>query len=137
MKQKKSTRGEKQPQHSKSSSGTFKVIPTSYFVEEATNLKRKYPNIKNDFYTLLKKLQVDPITGNDYVGHDCYKVRMRLSDKKTGERDGARVIIKVVIIDNTVYVLSVYDKSDKTNFSDDEFDKMLKSYLEKKAELLK
>ncbi|HEY9256935.1 hypothetical protein [Chitinophaga sp.] len=123
MKQKKFTPDVKQPTHSMSSSGTYNILTTTLFVKEATDLKKKYPNIKNDFYELQKKLKADPITGNQSLGKDCYKIRMKISDKKSGKRDGARVIVKVVIIDKTVYVLSVYDKSEKSNITDDEFQK--------------
>lgn len=99
-------------------------------MSEARKLQKKYPNIKQDFIELNKKLKRDPITGNDYISKNCYKVRMKISDKKSGERDGARVIIEVKVTDKKVYVLSVYDKSEKSDLFDKELDKLLKERLE-------
>ncbi len=98
-------------------------------MSEARKLKRKYPNIKNDFFHLSQSLKKDPITGNDYLGKDCYKVRMQISDKNTGESGGARVIIQIKIVDKRVYVLSVYDKSHKGDLLENELDKLLKKRL--------
>lgn len=133
MKQKKFTPDANQPKHSTNSSANYKIFTTTLFVKEATDLKKKYPNIRDDFYELQKRLKADPITGNQSLGKDCYKIRMKISDKKSGERDGARVIVKVLVIDKTVYVLSVYDKSEKNNITEDEFHKMLQQCLEQQA----
>lgn len=74
-------------------------------------MAKKYPHIKEDFLLLRNILRVDPITGNDPLGRDIFKVRMQISDKNKGQSGGARVIIQVKIIDKVVYVLSVYNKS--------------------------
>ena len=101
-------------------------------MNEAKKLVKKYPNIKSDFDELQKQLKKDPITGNDSLGKDCYKVRMAISDKNTGESGGARIIIQVKIIDKKVYVLSVYDKGDKETISDKAIDKILKEFFKSK-----
>lgn len=115
------------PNPSTTSSENYKIFPTENFIKEAKSLKKKYPNIKDDFHELQKQLKKDPITGNDPLGKDCYKVRMTISGKNSGKSGAARVIINVKIIDNEVYVLSVYDKSDK----EDIYDKELKKLLDK------
>lgn len=97
----------------KSSSNKFKVFVTPNFLKEAQDLKKKYPKIKENFLQLKDSLSRDPITGNDNLGKDCYKVRMSIADKNSGQSSGARLIIEVKIIDKEVYVLSVYDKSYK------------------------
>lgn len=117
MKQKKFTPEKEKANPSKHSSKTFKVITTTLFIKEATELKKKYPHIKDDFYSLLEKLKKDPITGNDALGCNCYKVRMPVTDKGVGTRGGARVIIEVQITDSCVYLLSVYDKGEQANLS--------------------
>jgi hypothetical protein len=88
---------------------------------------KKYPLIKEDFSLLQKKLRKDPQTGNDYLGKDCYKVRMQISGKPKGQSGGARVIIEVKIVDKKVYVLSVYDKADKSTLFEKELDKIIKN----------
>ncbi|WP_343302836.1 hypothetical protein AAHN97_14925 [Chitinophaga niabensis] len=127
MKQNKSTPGKGKHRHSTNSSKDFKVMTTDLFIKEAKRLKKKYPNIGSDFRDLSTTLKKDPITGNDALGCDCYKVRMPISDKGCGESGGARVIIEVKIIDSSVYLLSVYDKAEKENF-----DGTVKDLLKKK-----
>ena len=108
-----------------SSSKPFRVITTKEFRKEAELLKRKYPNIKEDFLELAEQLKQDPITGNASLGKDCYKVRMKISDKSKGQSGGARVIINVEVKDNDVYVLSVYDKSEIESLTDKEISSLL------------
>lgn len=40
---------------------------------------------------------------------------------------GARIIANIVITDATVYLLSIYDKSEKENLTDKELDELLKA----------
>lgn len=131
MKSKKSTPDGDQQNLSKNSSKIFRVLTTEQFISEAGKLKKKYPHIGDDFYELLKKLKFDPISGNDALGKDCYKVRMKITDKNAGERDGARVIIRIKIIDGIVYLMSVYDKSEKSSLDKGELDKIVAKMVAK------
>ena len=67
----------------------------------------------------------DPIQGKP-LGKDCYKIRMAVASKNKGKSGGSRVITCVKIIDETVILLSIYDKSDKESIEDSK----LKSLLE-------
>lgn len=98
-------------------------------MKEARRLKKKYPNIGDSFHQLSKDLKKDPITGNDSLGKDCYKVRMEIEGKNSGESGAARVIINVKVIDRCVYVLSVYEKGTKDTLLATELDKILKGMI--------
>ena len=52
MKQRKSKPETKSEQRSTTSSILFKVILTNAFMADANSLKKKYPNIKDDFLVL-------------------------------------------------------------------------------------
>lgn len=78
-------------------------------------MAKKYHNIHDDFMSLRDQFRIDPITGNDALGGEVYKVRMPISDKNKGQSAGARVIIKVYNDRKIVYVLSVFDKSVSEN----------------------
>lgn len=106
----------------------FRVILTEVFYSEAKRLAKKYPNIKEDFLELKDQLKNDPITGNDFMGDDIYKVRMQISDNKKGKSGGARVIIQVKIVDKRVYILSVYAKNSIENIIDKKLEKLKKVY---------
>ena len=67
----------------------------------------------------------DPIQGKP-LGKDCYKIRMAIASKNKGKSGGSRVITCVKIIDETVILLSIYDKSERENIEDSK----LKSLLE-------
>ncbi|MFN8255404.1 MAG: type II toxin-antitoxin system RelE/ParE family toxin [Bacteroidales bacterium] len=59
------------------------------------------------------------------MGKDCYKIRMAIASKNKGKSGGSRVITCVKVVEHHVYLLSIYDKSDKENISDKELDALL------------
>ena len=103
----------------------MKIVITDYCQKEIRRLKKKYVSIVNDFGNLLDSLQHNPFQG-DALGKNCYKVRMAITSKGTGKSYGARAITCVKIINDTVYLLSIYDKSNKKDISDKELDYLLK-----------
>lgn len=60
------------------------------------------------------------------LGKDCYKIRLAITSKGKGKSGGSRVITCVKIVSNAVFLLSIYDKGEKENVSDNELDKLLK-----------
>jgi hypothetical protein len=42
-----------------------------------------------------------------------------------GKRGGARVVTNFVVTDETVYLLSIYDKADKENLTNKELEELL------------
>jgi hypothetical protein len=68
---------------------------------------------------LIDSLEQNPVQGKS-LGKDCYKIRIAISSKDKGKSGGAR-FITCVLIDNTeVYLLTIFDKSEKENVSDQE-----------------
>jgi len=61
------------------------------------------------------------------IGNGCFKIRIAIASKGKGKSGGARVITNVVVTDATVYMLSIYDKSEKNDLSDRELKELLKS----------
>ena len=57
------------------------------------------------------------------------KIRLAISSKNKGKSGAARVISFVKIIDETVYLLSIYDKGEKETLSDKEIKELLKDYI--------
>ena len=53
------------------------------------------------------------------------KSELQLRLKGKGKRGGGRVITNIVIDKKNVYLLSVYDKSEKDDLSDEELEKLL------------
>ena len=106
----------------------FDVKTTRIFERKLKLLVKKYPSIGNDLEELEKQLIENPIVGTA-LGKNCYKIRMAISDKNKGKSGGARVITCVRILNNIVYLIDIYDKSDQENISDTEL-KMIINSLE-------
>jgi len=104
---------------------SFNVITTTGFKKQAKKIGRKHYSLKSDIEFLIDLLEQNPLLGEP-LGNDCFKVRMAISSKGKGKSGGARVITCVKVVDNDVYLLSIYDKSVKENISDKELDELLK-----------
>jgi hypothetical protein len=62
---------------------------------------------------------------------------LKITDKKTGERDGARVVIGVKVIERTVYVLYIYDKAEVSNLNDKQISTIVKKATSKRKAISK
>jgi hypothetical protein len=103
----------------------FNVIVTTCFKKHAKSIGKKHPSLKTDIEELIGLLEKDPQQGEP-LGKDCYKVRIAITSKGKGKSGGSRVIACVKVVDKDVYLLSIFDKSDKENISDKELDTLLK-----------
>ncbi len=101
-----------------------KTIPQ--FDKQFKGLVKKYPSFKIDFIDFVKTLKEKPNQGT-LIAKNCYKIRLAIKSKGKGKSGGARVITNFIIADNTVYLLSIYDKSKKENLTDKELEELLKS----------
>ena len=104
---------------------SFEIIATPEFEKELKRLNKKYVSMKMDYVNFLLELQEDLIQGEP-LGKDCYKVRMSIESKNKGKSGGARVITCVKIIDEVVYLLAIYDKSELSTLKDTEIAKRVK-----------
>ena len=89
-------------------------------------MRKKYPSISKDLTALLLKLEQNPFEGES-LGDNCYKVRMAISAKNKGKSGGARVITCIKIVDDEIHLLTMYDKSDIENITDEYLDELKKS----------
>lgn len=103
----------------------YNVIPTDNFNKEVKKLSKKYRSLKKDLEQLRLFLQENPTTGSP-IGNNVYKVRMAITSKGKGKSAGARIITFVLIQDEEVYLMSIYDKSEKDNISDKEIKRLIK-----------
>ena len=104
---------------------SFKVVVTSGFKKQFKNIVKKHHSLKSDITKLIDSLEQEPTQGTP-LGKDCYKVRMAIKSKGKGKSGGSRIITCIKIVEQHVYLLSIYDKSDKESISDKELDKLLK-----------
>ncbi len=89
---------------------SIKTIPQ--FDKQLKRIVKKYPSFTADFIPFVKSLRQTPTLGT-LIGKNCYKVRIAITAKSKGKSGGARVITNIVVTDSTVYLLAIYDKSEK------------------------
>jgi len=103
----------------------YKVISIPKFEKELKRLAKKYPSLKNEYVELVQRLKKDPSQGVG-LGNSCFKVRLAIASKEKGKSGGARVITCLKIIEESVYLLTIFDKSDQENIPDSELQSLLK-----------
>ncbi|MVN21315.1 hypothetical protein GO621_07175 [Mucilaginibacter sp. HMF7410] len=104
---------------------SYSVITIKTFEKQVKRLTKKYFSLKNELLELVKNLKENPKQGTS-IGDNCYKIRLSIFSKGKGKSGGARVIINVVITAEIVYLLNIYDKSEKENLTTKELQELLK-----------
>lgn len=104
---------------------SYNLIITAVFERDAKPLLKKYKSLKNDLASLFESLEKEPAQGKP-LGKDCFKIRMSITSKGKGKSGGARVITCVKITNEKIFLLTIYDKSEKDDISDKELNELLK-----------
>ena len=107
---------------------SYKIELTDNFKKEAKKLIKKYASLRAEIAKLGKELAKNPTIGL-HLGNDIYKIRLAIVSKNKGKSGGARVISFVKIIDETVYLLSIYNKGEVDSLTDKEIKELIKGYL--------
>jgi len=103
---------------------SYEIIAVPSFKKELKKIAKKYPSIKTDLAVLFQSLEENPFQGVA-LRKNCYKIRLAITSKGKGKSGGSRIITHVVVTENTVYLLSIYDKSEKETLSDKELEELL------------
>ncbi len=111
---------------------SFEVIPLKPFERQAKRLVRKFPSLKQELEALATELTLVPTKGTG-IGNGCWKIRLSIASKGGGKSGGARVITHVRVTSNRVYLLSIYDKSEKGALSDKELKALLATLPESRT----
>lgn len=103
---------------------SYNVVTIPPFDRQLKRMTKKYISLKADLALLGKQLADNPKIGTP-VGQDCYKIRLAISSKGKGKSGGARIITHVVVSGEEVFMIAIYDKSEKTNLTDSELNELL------------
>ena len=103
---------------------SYSVISIPPFDRQLKQLVKKYPSLKKEYGDLLDGLEQSPRQGIP-LGKSCYKIRISIASKGKGKSGGARVITNFVVTEQTVFLLTIYDKSEKENLTDKELEELL------------
>ena len=106
----------------------FEVLTIPQFEKQLKALVKKYPSLKNEYANLIDLLEKDPTQGQN-IGNDCYKIRISIKSKQSGKSGGARIITHIVFVNEIVYLLSIYDKSNRESITNKEIQDLIKKYI--------
>jgi len=101
-----------------------KIIVRQSFQKQAKKLAKRYKSFPQDLQKLVDELKENASPGTS-LGGNVYKIRLAISSKNKGKSGGARVISYVYQIAEIVYLLSIYDKSETENISDNELKRLI------------
>jgi mRNA-degrading endonuclease RelE of RelBE toxin-antitoxin system len=102
----------------------YKIGTVPSFDKQVKRLAKKFVSLRADLKELADSLKQNPHQGVA-LGKDCYKIRLAIRSKGRGKSGGSRVITHVQIEGETVYLLSIYDKSEKSTLNETELDDLL------------
>ena len=103
---------------------SYKVKTIPPFDKQIKRLAKKFPSLKNDYALLIHQLEIKPSVGIP-IGNNCFKIRMAIASKGKGKSGGARIITHILVSENAVYLLAIYDKSEQVNMPDAELKSLL------------
>tara|TARA_R110002050_G_scaffold176775_1_gene309749 strand:- start:11553 stop:11882 length:330 start_codon:yes stop_codon:yes gene_type:complete len=104
---------------------SYSIITIAPFDKKAKRLSKKYPSLKKEFIALFQLLELTPTLGAK-VFKNCYKIRISIKSKGKGKSGGARIITYVIVEEETVYLLDIFDKSEKESIPDSELKRLIK-----------
>ena len=104
---------------------SYSIKTISVFERQAKRLIKKFPSLKLELRKLIDESKNEPTKGKA-LGNDCYKIRLAISSKGKGKSGGARLITHILFKNKTVFLLSIYDKSEIENLSDNEIKELIK-----------
>lgn len=102
------------------------AVNTPTFDRQLKRLAKRHRSILADVVAKVGELLEDPYTGNALIAENCYKVRMAITSKGKGKSGGSRIITCVKIEQDTLYLLTIYDKSEREDLEDGELKELLK-----------
>lgn len=103
---------------------SYNIKTLSRFDKNLKALIKKYPSLKLEFINFVKTLKENPLQGTQ-IGKNCYKIRIAIASKGKGKSGGARLITHIVVTEEIIYLLTIYDKSSKESISDKELIELL------------
>lgn len=104
---------------------SYSIFTIPPFDKQLKRLLKKYPSLKQEFSDLIQNLKDSPNQGES-LGNDCYKIRLAIASKGKGKSGGARIVTHVKVVASTIYLLSIYDKSETQDISDNLLSELLR-----------
>jgi hypothetical protein len=103
---------------------SYNVKTVTVFERQAKRLVKKYASLKKELWDLSQQLSKTPKLGTP-LGSNCFKIRIAIASKGKGKSGGARIITHFLVTNATVYLLSIYDKSEQDTLTNKELLELL------------
>jgi len=94
----------------------IEITYTHEFLREYKRLAKKYSSLETDVKSLIETLSANPTTGTP-LGSQIFKIRWQVKSKRKGKSGGMRVITYFKILNNELFLLDIYDKSERETVS--------------------
>lgn len=107
---------------------SYNVFTIPPFDKQLKRLVKKFPSLKAEYAQLIESMENQPVQGAA-LSNNCYKIRMAIKSKGKGKSGGTRVIFHVQVVENNVFLLAIYDKSEQEDITDTEI-KYLLSFID-------
>jgi mRNA-degrading endonuclease RelE of RelBE toxin-antitoxin system len=114
---------------------------TKNFKTAAKPLLKKYASLAKELLKLEVELTENPRLGTS-LGHNAYKIRLKISSKGKGKSGGARIIslVDATLIGTveladeyvTVNLLTIYDKAETASIADKELKELIRAFYQHK-----
>ncbi len=99
----------------------LQIIKADTYNKAIKKLKKRFLYIENDIDLFFEQISTLDELGI-HLGNNVYKARIANSDKNSGKSGGYRLISYLKIINNEIYLLFIYDKSDFENIKENDID---------------
>jgi hypothetical protein len=108
------------------------VLSLPYFDNRFKRLAKKFKTLTTELSELSQSLENDPTQGTS-LGGGLYKIRLASESKGGGKSGGFRIVTYYIAEfekENTVYFVTIFDKSEESSIKKDYLLKIIKSALD-------
>lgn len=95
----------------------MEILFSEHFKRQLKKMKKKYPQIKEDFLKLLDRFNSD---NEISIGRSIFKVRIPSSDMKKGKSGSFRAYLYFYVKKDLLIPLCIYPKSETESITDNE-----------------
>ncbi len=105
----------------------MQILITKYFSQQAKNLKRKFPHLKED---LIKNLKSFIPENEIHIKKSIFKIRIKSQDLNKGKSGGLRSYIYLYRQKSLIIPICIYFKSEQESITEKALDFHFKKTLE-------
>ena len=102
----------------------LQIVEQELYRKAHKKLSKQYRHLQNDIDNFLNSIDSKEDLGIE-LKSNVFKARVKNSDKNKGKSAGYRLISYLIIINNELHLLYIYDKSKLENLTEKEIDNLI------------